>query len=121
MLFGDSKSRTSGNAQLDAARLDTTRRRDFKEDDATVPVALGLRVALSVAWCFAMDACRSVSLMRFDATGRVTSQALVNLHGGRLYWSQDASSRLLRSFIGVFAVHTFDPRQRVHTKIGRDD
>ena len=82
------RNRTSRNGQLDAARLDATRRRDFKEDDATAPVAYGIWVYFAVvAGCFAMDACRSVSLMRFDATGRVTSQALVNLHGGRLYWS----------------------------------
>ena len=66
-----------------------------------MPVAYGIWVySAVVAWCFAMDACRSVSLMRFDATGRVTSQALVNLHGGHLHRSQDASSRLLRTFIG---------------------
>ena len=49
----DGKNRTSGNAQLDAARLDTTRRRDFKEDEATVPVALGMWVYSAVARCFA--------------------------------------------------------------------
>ena len=66
-----------------------------------MPVAYGIWVySAVVAWCFAMDVCRSVSLMRFDATGRVTSQALVNLHGGHLHRSQDASSRLLRTFIG---------------------
>ena len=32
---------------------DTTRRRDFKEDDATVPVALGIWVYSAVARCFA--------------------------------------------------------------------
>ena len=78
-----------------------------------MPVAYGIWVySAVVAGCFAMDACRSVSLMRFDATGRVTNQALVNLPEGHLHRSQDASSRLLRIFIGVFAVHTFDPRQR---------
>ena len=62
--------------------------RNFKETNTTVPVAYGIWVySAAVAGCFAMDAGRSVSLMRFDATGRVTSQALVNLHGGRLYWS----------------------------------
>ena len=66
-----------------------------------MPVAYGIWVySAVVAWCFAMDACRSVSLMRFDATGRVTSQALVYLYGGRLYWSQDASRLLARTFIG---------------------
>ena len=75
-----------------------------------MPVAYGMLVySAVVAWCFAMDVCRSVSLMRFDAAGRVTNQALVNLPEGHLHRSQDASSRLLRSFIGVFAVHTLIP------------
>ena len=39
-------------------------------------------------------------------------QAVANLPEGHLHRSQDASSRLLRIFIGVFAVHTFDPRQQ---------
>ena len=77
VLFGDSKNRTSGNAQLDAARLDTTRRRDFKEDDATVPVALGMWVYSAVARCLANEAGRSLDSTRFDAAGRVTNQAPV--------------------------------------------
>ena len=96
---------------LDAARRPGAR--NFNEDNATVPVALGMwDYSAVVAGCFAMGACRSVSLMRFDATGRVTNQALVNLPEGHLHRSQDASSRLLRTFIGIFAVHTFDPRQQ---------
>ena len=40
-----------------------------------MPVAYGIWVySAVVAWCFAMDACRSVSLMRFDATGRVATK-----------------------------------------------
>ena len=66
-----------------------------------MPVAYGIWVySAVVAWCFAMDVCRSVSLMRFDATGRVTNQALVNLHGGRLDRSQHAPRLLWRTFIG---------------------
>ena len=61
------RNRTSGNAQLDAARLDTTRRRDFKEDDATVPVALGIWVYSAVARCFAWT--RVVQFV-FDSTRR---------------------------------------------------
>ena len=62
------------------------------------------------------------SLREFDAVrcdGPRCDQALVNLPEGHLHRSQDASSRLLRSFIGVFAVHTFDPRQRSHQNRAR--
>ena len=40
-----------------------------------VPVAYGIWVySAAVAGCFAMDAGRSVSLMRFDVTGRVATK-----------------------------------------------
>ena len=63
----------------------------------------------------------SVSLMRFDATGRVTNQALVNLPQGRLYSSQDASSRLMRTFIGNLQYIRWAGCVSTHGKIGRDD
>jgi len=47
------RNRTSGNAELDAARLDTTRRRDFKEADARLPLAVVGSFSSSVARCFA--------------------------------------------------------------------
>ena len=46
------RNRTSGNAPLDLTRRDGPAARNFKETNATVPVALGLWVGTSVATCF---------------------------------------------------------------------
>ena len=51
-------------------RRGATRRRDFNEDDATVPVAIGMWVYSAVARCLANEAGRSLDSTRFDAAGR---------------------------------------------------
>ena len=101
------RNRTSRNAQLDLTRRDGPGRATSTRPMRRCPWRLGYGSAPPL-----QGASRGRESLREFGTrrrhGPRCDQAVAKLPEGRLDRSQDASSCLLRTFSGVFVVHTFD-------------